>query len=112
MRDFKLTVDEPPEYGGENAGPMPTEMFLAALAGCFAAAMFHAAKKEKVELEKLAVVVRGNYDGLRFDKIVVEVQCPHRREQLEDIVERAIDYCYISNTLAQPPQLEYAIQET
>lgn len=91
---------------------MPTEMFLASLAGCFAAAMFHAARKEKVELEELAVMVRGDYDGLRFGKIAIEVQCPHQRAQLEDIVERAIDYCYISNTLAQPPQLEYSIQET
>ena len=91
---------------------MPTELFLASLAGCFAAAVAHAARKSEVELPDLTVTVRGEYEGLRFARIRVEVDSSHRRDELEGFIERAIDYCYVSNTLATPPQLEYCIAES
>jgi putative redox protein len=109
VRACTVTTDEPPQYGGEDAGPMPTELFLASLAGCFAAAVAHAARKSEVELPDLTVTVRGEYEGLRFDRINVEVHSSHPRDELEGIVERAIDYCYVSNTLAKPPLLEYSL---
>jgi uncharacterized OsmC-like protein len=112
VRVCTVTTDEPTRYGGEDAGPMPTELFLASLAGCFAAAVAHAARKSEVELPDLTVTVRGEYEGLRFDRIRVEVDSSHRRDELEGFIERAIDYCYVSNTLAKPPQLEYCIAES
>ena len=34
MRQFSLTVDEPPTLGGSDAGPNPVELILAGLATC------------------------------------------------------------------------------
>jgi len=34
IRDFNLTIDQPTAFGGENAGPKPSEVLLAALAAC------------------------------------------------------------------------------
>jgi len=34
IRDFNVTFDQPNAFGGENAGPKPSEMLLAALAAC------------------------------------------------------------------------------
>ena len=34
IRQFSLTVDEPPALGGTDAGPNPVELVLAALATC------------------------------------------------------------------------------
>lgn len=110
IRDFELRVDEPERYGGEDTGPMPTEMLLGTLAACFAMAFHHAAKKEDVRLPDLEVTARGEYGKLRFDRISVEVRTSHPDEgQLEAFLEKAIDYCYVTNTLRSGPELEYRV---
>jgi OsmC-like protein len=36
VRGHEVTVDQPTAYGGTDAGPTPTELFVAGLAGCVA----------------------------------------------------------------------------
>lgn len=109
VRGFELSIDEPPEYGGEDRGPMPTEMFLASLAGCFAAAVYHAARKRGVTLPDLSVSVDGEYAGLRFATLRLTVHSTLPRAELDPLVERARGYCYVSNTLVTTPRLEVVI---
>ncbi len=97
--EFELRVDEPASAGGENTGPQPTEVFLASVASCFALAVAHVARKRDIELEDLSVRAVGTYDGPKFVKIRVEVTSSHEREELEQLVERASNVCYVSNTL-------------
>lgn len=111
MRGFSVPADEAPEFGGDDAGPMPTELFLASLASCFAMAVAHAAKKRGITLPDLAVAVRGHYDGPRFDRLVIEVRSGHRRDELEKLVERAKSFCYVSNTLRGGAELTFALAE-
>jgi len=111
VRGHELLVDEPPEYGGADTGPMPTELFLSSLAACFTMAVYHAARKRGIELSDLATSVTGDYEGLCFSKIHVEVHSNSPREVLEPLLERAVDYCYVSNTLLRTPALEYAITD-
>ena len=106
-RQFEITADEPARVGGTDTGPMPTEIFLASLASCFALAVAHAARKRGVELPDLAVTVRGEYAGLKFGRIRVEVHASHDPEQLDAFIRRAVSYCYVSNTLAHRPEIEY-----
>lgn len=111
VRAFEIRADEPPEYGGADTGPAPTELFLASLASCFTMAVAHAARKRRVDLEDLAVTVRGHYQGLRFDGIRVEVVSSHPREQLQELVERAASYCYVSNTLRNDVKMEFVVSD-
>lgn len=112
LRDFEVRADEPPQYGGSDAGPMPTELFLASLAACLAMAVAHAAKKREMVLPDLAVRVNGHYEGLGFDRIRIEVLSSHPKELLDEILEKAISTCYVSNTLRARPELEYAVVES
>lgn len=109
-RGFELRVDEPPAYGGEDTGPMPTELFLASLASCFALAVrWVCARQEGFEPADLAVRVRGEYDGPRFDRLRIEVASSDPR--VAGTLDRAARYCYVSNTLRRPPPIEWAAAE-
>ena len=109
VRGLEIRADEPPEYRGDNTGPMPTELFLASLASCFGMAVVHAGRKRGIDLPDVAVKVTGTYEGLRFARIRVEVISSHPREELEPLLERAVNYCYISNTLLRQPLMEFVI---
>jgi putative redox protein len=109
VRGFEIRSDEPLEYGGDDTGPMPTELFLASLASCFGMAVVHAGRKRGIDLPDVAVRVTGTYEGLRFARIRVEVISSHPREQLEPLLKRAMSYCYITNTLLRQPQMEFVI---
>jgi putative redox protein len=109
VRQFELVVDEPPSAGGDDTGPTPTELFLASLASCFTLAVYHAARKRSIELPDLEVKVTGKYLGLRFNHIVVEVASSLDREQLVSLIEPAVKYCYVSQTLKHEPKVEYIL---
>jgi putative redox protein len=110
MRQFELRVDEPPRHsGGTDTGPQPTELLLASLASCFALAVAHAAGKRGITLPDLEVTAAGEYDGLGFGAVRVEVRSSHPDDELAVLVERAKPFCYVSNTLRGQPELRYVV---
>lgn len=108
-RHFELVADEPPSVGGDDAGPMPTELFLAALASCFTMALVHVARKRGLTLPELRVHVTGDYDGPRFASVRVEVRPSGPAEGLPALLERAASVCYVSNTLRGRLALDVAL---
>lgn len=109
VRQFEIVVDEPLSAGGTDSGPMPTELFLASLASCFCLAVYHAARKRSIEIPDMEVKVTGRYQGLRFDHLRVEVASSLDREKLQALIEPAINYCYVSQTLKKEPEVEYIV---
>jgi putative redox protein len=110
-RGHALRVDEPPEFGGTDTGPMPTELVAAALASCFCLALAWAARKRRVALEALEVAVRprrapGEPRHGRYD---VRVHAPLPRETLEPLVRLAERFCWVTNTLKTPPEIHYLL---
>ncbi len=111
VRQFELRSDEPPQDGGTDTGPMPTELLLTSLAACFAMAVAYVARKQGIQLPDLNVRVRGEHTGARFQRIAVEIRSSASRSEVESLIERAKAYCYVSNTLSQSPELDYAVVE-
>ena len=108
-RRHALTVDEPADSGGTDAGPMPTELFCAALASCFCLAIGHVAGKRGVEVPGLEVTVRSERAGreLRYARLVVESAARVDDDVLAALVQRARPFCWVSNTLAAGVEVEY-----
>jgi uncharacterized OsmC-like protein len=108
-RGHSLRVDEPAEFGGDDSGPMPTEVLVAALASCFCLAVAWAARKKRIPLDDLRVSVQphrvvgeprhGTYD--------VWVESSTADADLAPAVDLAKRYCWVTNTIANPPVLRY-----
>jgi putative redox protein len=58
-----LRVDEPPEAGGADSGPRPTELLGASLAGCIAITVEMYAKRKGWDVGELEVDVEMSYEG-------------------------------------------------
>jgi uncharacterized OsmC-like protein len=110
-RGHALRVDEPEEFGGTDTGPMPTEVLAAALASCMCLAVAWAARKRRVELADLTVVVRphrapGEPRHGRYD---IRVESSAAEEALRPCVDLGARYCWVTNTLKNPPELVYEV---
>jgi putative redox protein len=113
-REHAIAVDEPEYAGGADGGAMPTEIFIAALASCFCLAIAHCARRDGMdEPADLTVDVRAERAGreLRYGSIVVTARAAVPAEELETLVTRARRVCWVSNTLATPPAVEYRSTE-
>jgi uncharacterized OsmC-like protein len=109
-RQFELVVDEPPESGGTDTGPMPTEYLLGSLAACYSIALAWAARKRDLALAPFTVDVRGTYDGPSVTRIeiLVRLDAP-APDGIDTLLERASKVCYVSNTLRRQPTIEVAL---
>jgi uncharacterized OsmC-like protein len=112
-REHRMTIDEPVGSGGADNGPMPTEALCIAIASCFCLAVAHVARRDGVEVADLSVHARAERAGreLRYGRIVVTTSAAVDAGALEALVERARRVCWVSNTLAKPPALEYRSTE-
>jgi putative redox protein len=108
-RQFLVESDEPPRYGGDDTGMMPTELFLASVASCFCLALVYAAKNRKIKLDGLSVTVLGDKDinNFTFKRIVVRVISSLQQRYLEEIMALAKKYCFVSNTITRSCPIEY-----
>jgi uncharacterized OsmC-like protein len=111
-RGHRLVADEPLSVGGKDAGPMPTELLTAGLASCFCMAVAFAAQKRDIAMSELAVDVAALRAGkeLRYGHYEISVRSDLPESELTRLVVAAKRYCWVTNTLAQPPELSYRVQ--
>ncbi len=107
---FPVVADEPESAGGTGTGPQPTELLLASIASCFTLALAYSAAKRDVPLEGLRVDVTGRYDGPRFDAFRITVRADQPRgPDLDKLITAAKRVCYVTRTLASPPEIEFVV---
>jgi uncharacterized OsmC-like protein len=110
VRGHAIAVDEPEHAGGADEGVMPTELLAASLASCFALALGHVARRDGAELPGLRVAVSAERAGrqLRYGRMIVTASAD---VALDAYVESARRLCWVSNTLAAPPEIEYRTED-
>jgi uncharacterized OsmC-like protein len=114
VRGHELVVDQPVEDGGEDAGPTPTELFVAGLASCVAFYAGRFLRRHGLPTEGLAVDCSFTFAEdrpARVGEISVAVHLPEgfpeeRRAALRAVVE----HCTVHNSLRQPPEVEIALE--
>jgi putative redox protein len=110
----KIKGDETPQYGGQDTGPMPTELLLAGVASCMCLAVSHVARKRRIEINQLSVSAEAEKDtkAFRFHLIELLVQSDLPQSQLGPLVEQAKNYCFVSNTLIHGCEVRTQAQST
>jgi putative redox protein len=74
IRQFTVTIDEPPGLGGTDAGPNPVELVLAALAACQEITYRAYATALGVPLESVSVSLEGGLDLRGFFAVSDDVR--------------------------------------
>lgn len=114
IRQFGLTVDEPPTLGGTDQGPTPVELVLTALGTCQEIVYATYARVLDIPLDGVTVRVEGRLDPrgffgaadvpAGFQDIVfdVDVSSPAGPEAVSRLVATVNAHCPVLDILRQP----------
>lgn len=110
-RQFKIPIDEALEFNGEDTGMMPTELFLCSLASCYCLSLVYVAKKKQMKLKDMRVNVKAKKDkrNFKFSRLIVEIESSLPSSDIEEIIDPAVKYCYVSNTVSTSCPIEYIV---
>jgi putative redox protein len=100
---YTLVVDRPADGGGRGLGFNGGELLYLAIAGCVSNDLFREARGENIALERVRIVVQGDFRGdpavstdVMYD---VEVTGDAPRERLEQLVAQVDKIAEIPNSL-------------
>ncbi len=113
----KITLDASDKVGGENRGPRPKPLLLAALAGCTAMDVVSILKKMRVELDDLNVIVDGDLTEehpKQFTRMHITYEFKGKNlpeEKLQKAVNLSDErYCGVSAMFRKAIELTYEIK--
>jgi putative redox protein len=117
MRQFTVLLDNPENSGGNDTGPMPTELFLTALGGCYSSALAYFAMKMRINIRTLRVTVSGfrSESPPRFTQIIITAMPTVdeiSEEKLVRLSELAEKYCTVGNTIKNRTEITVHVQST
>ncbi len=123
MRNFELTVDEPPGLAGTDQGPNPVELLLAALGTCQEITYRFYADKMGIRLNNVSVTVKGSLDLRGFfdvdaevrpgyHRIVSEVKLdsPASEEDVARLIDAVESHCPVLDMLTNHTPVELKVQ--
>lgn len=113
VRGHRVIVDQPAEVGGTDAGPTPTELFVAGLASCVGFYAERFLRQHSLPLEGLEVRCSFAMDPgpARVASVQLGVVVPaflnesHRRALLA-----VVDHCTVHNSIRQDPEIDIGVE--
>ena len=115
IRGHDLVADQPMDAGGEDAGPTPTELFVASLAACvgFYAERFLRRHAPDVGLSVTCDFAMSTDRPSRVASVDLRIDLPvPLRADLRDALLRAVDHCTVHNSLRTPPAVRMEIRDS
>ena len=91
VRDVGTVIDEPPERGGGNKGPSPTETLLSALIACTNVISNKCAKNLGIEYETVTINAEATFDR-RGTQLLEEIDVPYPKIRLSINVRTPASY--------------------
>jgi len=115
IRDHKVTVDQPVSDGGADAGPTPTELFVASLAGCVG---YYASRfLQRHMLPTAGLAVRATFEMStgrphRVSAIDIRVHPPaHVPAERLPALYAVVSNCTVHNSIERAPSIDIGLAE-
>ena len=115
VRGHTLVTDQPISGGGDDAGPTPTELFVASLAACagFYAERFLRRHGPDAGLSITCDFAMSTDRPSRVASVDLRIDVPGPlREDLREALLRAVDHCTVHNSLRTPPAVRIEIRDS
>lgn len=125
IRQFSVTVDEPPSLGGTDTGPNPVELVLAALATCQEITYRAYATALGIPLESVSVKLQGSLDlrgffavkddvrpGFNDVRGVVNIKSSATAADLARLKEVVDAHCPVLDILRAPVPVDLKLEPT
>ena len=117
INGHKIIIDAKPEVGGQDRGPRPKTLMLAALGGCTSMDVISILKKMRIEVKSLNVIVEGELSEdhpRRFQKMHVIYELEGDNLPM-DKIEKAVTlseekYCGVSAVYREAMELSSEIR--
>ncbi len=116
--DHQLVMDQPVHAGGQDLGPTPLDVVMAAVAGCFGTLGRFIAHQQKIELRGMRFEIEADYDpdgllGRRDDvrpgfqalRVNVDIDADLSREEKQRFLESIERRCPLADNLVNGTQL-------
>ena len=124
IRDHEIISDQPFGFRGQNKGPKPSELVLAALAACQETTYRIFAEDMGIHIGRISVKLRGTQDLRGFmaldDEIPagftsiegkVSIQSNATESQLKLLQQRVDQHCPVLDDLKRPLKVHFAIEK-
>lgn len=113
----QVIMDARPEVGGEDKGPRPTELLLAAIGGCTGMDVISILRKMRAEFDRVEVAVEA-HEAPEHPKYFTEFKLIYRvfgTDLPEDKVKRAVElsqtrYCSVAGLFRHGASITYTIE--
>ena len=124
MRDHVILSDQPFSFEGENKGPKPSELVLAALAACQETTWLIYAEDMGIEINQISVKIEGTQDlrgfisvdkripaGFTSIKGEVYLSSPATLTELKKLKSIVDKYCPVLDDLTRKLQVSFDLKK-
>lgn len=108
VRNHRLTVDQPVEDGGKNAGIAPLEMFVGSLGACIGYFAVRFCLRHKIPHEGLEVAMEWDYaeNPHRIGRITTDVKLPKGwNPEMNERFLKVIGGCTVHHSITVAPEI-------
>ena len=110
-RGHKVLSDQPADNGGADSAMSPPELFLSSLGACAAYYASEYLRARALPEDGLEIHVSGEKGDkpARIVSLRFEVIAPGLTQRHRDGLMRAVDACFLKQTLNKPPQMDVEV---
>lgn len=113
-RNFKITMDQAKEAGGNNEGMCPGEAFLTALGGCKCMVARKLSESANIKLKELFIKMEGEIDSdekIGFSNIKTKylISADNSEDEIKNFINAIESKCPMKDTILNAPKMDYEL---